>query len=206
MISGSSPGLARDSAIVPAKTALLVIDVQNRVVDPSQDKLSAEFLDDAKQIVIPNIKRLMERAREAGIEVVFTVIENLTLDGRDRSLDYKHSGFFVAKGSWEAKVVEALAPGADEMVIPKTSSSLFNSTNFDYLMRNIGIETIIATGFLTDQCVDHTIRDGADRGYRMIAVSDACGTHTRERHAAALKAHKGYCRMETTESLLAALQ
>ena len=59
--------------------------------------------------------------------------------------------------------------------MPKTSSSLFNSTSFDYLMRNIGIETIIVTGFLTDQCVDHAIRDGADRGYYMICASDGCG-------------------------------
>jgi nicotinamidase-related amidase len=206
MKPGSALDPTRDGAIVPAETALLVIDVQNRVVDPNQDKLSAEFLDDANRLVIPNIKRLMDRAREVGIEVVFTVMENLTQDGRDRSLDYKLSGFFVARGSWEAKVVDVLSPSVDEMVIPKTSSSLFNSTNFDYLMRNIGIKTIIATGFLTDQCVDHTIRDGADRGYFMIGVNDACATHTRERHAAALKAHKGYCRMETTASLLEDLQ
>ena len=90
-------------------------------------------------------------------------------------------------------------------MIPKTSSSLFNSTNFEYLARNIGLDTIAVTGFLTDQCVDHTIRDGADRGFHMICVGDACATDTRARHAAALNAFKGYCRMETTDSLLAAM-
>ncbi|HEU4424806.1 MAG TPA: isochorismatase family cysteine hydrolase, partial [Pilimelia sp.] len=99
----------------------------------------------------------------------------------------------------------AVAPGRDELVIPKTSSSLFNSTNFEYLARNIGLDTIVVTGFLTDQCVDHTIRDGADRGFHMICVSDACATDTRARHRAALAAFKGYCRTETTDSLLTAM-
>jgi nicotinamidase-related amidase len=72
-------------------------------------------------------------------------------------------------------------------------------------MRNIGIDTIAVTGFLTDQCVDQTIRDGADRGFKMICVHDCCATESRERHLAALNAFKGYCRMESTESLLAAM-
>jgi len=156
--------------------------------------------------VLPNLQRLLGACRGAGVEVVYTVIENLTRDGRDRSLDYKLSGFFVPKGSWEAQVAAEIAPLEDEIVLPKTSSSLFNSTNFDYLMRNIGIDTIIATGFLTDQCVDHTVRDGADRGYYMICVHDACATESPERHRAALEAFRGYCRLMSTEELVAELQ
>lgn len=72
-------------------------------------------------------------------------------------------------------------------------------------MRNIGIDTIAITGFLTDQCVDQTIRDGADRGFRMICVEDACGTATQERHQAALNAFGGYCRMESMDSLITAM-
>jgi nicotinamidase-related amidase len=115
-------------------------------------------------------------------------MENLTRDGRDRSLDYKLSDFFIARGSWEAKVIDALAPGEDEIVLPKTSSSLFNSTNLDYLLRNIDIEDLVVTGFLTDQCIDHTVKDGADRGY-MSPVSPTAawptpGSTTRRRWAA----------------------
>ena len=62
----------------------------------------------------------------------------------------------------------------DEIVIPKTSSSLFNSTNIDYLLRNIGIEDLVVTGFLTDQCIDHTVKDAADRGYYVTCLTDAC--------------------------------
>ena len=196
---------SRIRPIVAGETALLIIDAQNWVMEEGNHGSRPEFYEDAHGQAIPNIARLIASCRTVGIEVVYTVVENLTADGRDRSLDYKLSDFFVPKGSHGARVIGALAPAEDELVLPKTSSSLWNSTTFDYLMRNIGIDTIIATGFLTDQCVDHAIRDGADRGYHMICAADACATDTRARHAAALTAFKGYCRMETTESLLAAL-
>lgn len=196
---------SRIQPIRAERTALLVIDAQNWVMDEPNRQPRPEFYEDARGGVIPNLRRLIDLCRKTRIEVVYTVMENATRDGRDRSLDYKLSNFFIPKGSWDAQVIDALAPGEDEMVIPKTSSSLLNSTNFEYLMRNIGIDTIIVTGFLTDQCCDHTIRDGADRGFHMIAVSDGCATDTRERHRAALNAFKGYCRMETTDSLMAAI-
>lgn len=196
----------RAQPLAAARTALLVIDAQNWVMDEANRQPRPQFYEDARGFVIPNIARLADAARRLGVEVVYTVMENFTEDGRDRSLDYKLSNFFIPKGSRDAGVIDELRPGRDEMVIPKTSSSLFNSTNFDYLMRNIGIDTIAVTGFLTDQCVDHTIRDGADRGFHMICVSDGVATDTRERHEAALNAFKGYCRTETAASLIAAME
>ncbi len=196
---------SRSLPLVAARTGLLVIDVQNWVMDEASRQPRPEFYADARGTAIPNIARLLAAARGHGIEVIYTVMENLTEDGRDRSLDYKLSNFFIPRGSWDARVIDAVAQARDELVIPKTSSSLFNSTNFAYLARNIGLDTLAVTGFLTDQCVDHTIRDGADRGFHMICVSDACATDTRARHAAALAAFGGYCRTETTEGLLAAM-
>jgi nicotinamidase-related amidase len=89
---------------------------------------------------------------------------NLTEDGRDRSLDYKLSAMSVAKGSFEAQVIAKIAPQRDEIVLPKTSPSVFNSTILDYLLRNKGIEDVFVAGFLTDQCIDHAVKDGADLG------------------------------------------
>ena len=60
--------------------------------------------------VIPNMQRLQKAARAAGVEVMYTTIESLTLDGRDRSLDYKITGFNVPKGSWDGKVIDEIAP------------------------------------------------------------------------------------------------
>ena len=156
-----------------------------------------------REVVLPNLQALIAAFRGARAEVMYTVIENLTVDGRDRSLDYKLSRFFVPKGSWDAKVLEMLAPGDDEIVLPKTSSGLFNSTNVAYLLRNIGIETLVVTGFLTDQCVDHTVRDAADQGFYPICVTDGCATLSKERHEHAIELFKGYCRRMTTAETLA---
>lgn len=193
--------LTRDRPIVKGRAALLIIDVQNGTFGPAQAESKPEFHTLASTRVIPNIRRLLEAFRGARLEVIYTVIENLTEDGRDRSLDYKLSNFNFAKGSWEARVVEEIAPQGDEILLPKTSSSVFNSTPLDYLLRNIGIEDVFVTGFLTDQCVDHAIR-GADRGYYMTCVQDACTAETVARHEAALDGFKGYCRMLTTDDVL----
>jgi Amidases related to nicotinamidase len=192
----------RDKPIEARRAALLVIDVQNWVFSDQARVTNAYFQQRLHERVLPNLRRLIDAARKAGAEVLYTVIENLTRDGRDRSLDYKLSNISVARGSWEAKVIDAVAPADDDIVLAKTSSSLFNSTNCDYLLRNLGIEHLVVTGLLTDQCVDHTIRDAADRGYRAICVEDACATLTAERHDAALSLFAGYCRILNTDAVI----
>jgi nicotinamidase-related amidase len=194
--------LSRTRQVEAATTALLVIDVQNGTFNAAQEAIRPEFFATARDVVIPNLTKLIAGCRQAGVEVIYTVIENQTRDGRDRSLDYKLSDFFFAKGSWEGKVLEAIAPGEDELVIPKTSSSLFNSTNIDYLLRNIGITDLAITGFLTDQCIDHTVKDAADRGYYPTCITDACMANTYQRHEQALAMFAGYCRQVTSSEWL----
>lgn len=197
-----SPTVTRERPITRGRTALLIIDVQNGTCGPKEAEGRPEFYKATALRVIPNIAALLEAFRGAGLEVIYTVIENLTADGRDRSLDYKLSNLGFPKGSHEAQVVPELAPLSDEIVLPKTSSSVFNSTNLDYLLRNIGIEDVFVTGYLTDQCIDHAVKDGADRGYYMTCVHDACAAETEARHAAALECFKGYCRSLSTEEVL----
>lgn len=184
------------------RACLLLIDVQNYVWNCDVARRRPYFASQVRDVVLPNLRRLIDAFDAAGAEIMYTVIENLTKDGRDRSLDYKLSDFFVAKGSWEAKVLDIVWPGDDHIVLPKTSSSVFNSTNIEYLLRNIGIETLVVTGFLTDQCIDHTIRDAADRGFYPICIADACASHSQARHDNALSAFSGYCRTMTTAEML----
>jgi len=188
------------------RTCLLLIDTQNCVWNPDVARRLPYFDRQVREVVVPNLSRLIGAFRDCRAEVMYTVMENLTKDGRDRSLDYKISGFFIGKGSWEAKVLDLLAPGDDDIVLPKTSSGVFNSTNLEYLLRNIGIETLVVTGFLTDQCVDHTIRDAADRGFYPICIADACASHSQARHDDALTAFGGYCRTMTTVEMLAEIE
>ena len=198
----------RQRAVEPDKTALLVIDLQNGLYNEARcaaEPDRAYLWERLAGRVVPNGKRLLAACRARRVEVVFTVIESLTLDGRDRGLDYKISGLFYAKGAWGAQVIDELAPLANEIVIPKTSSSLFNSTNFDYVLRNLGMEYVMTMGMITDQCVETVIRDGCDRGFLMTLIDDACAANSEERHRASLAALAGYCRVRTTDQVIAEL-
>ena len=194
--------MTRDRPIIKGRAALLIIDVQNGTCGPKEAEARPEFYMATALRVIPNIAALLESFRNASLEVIYTVIEDLTADGRDRSLDYKLSNLGFPKGSHEAQVISELAPLPDEIVLPKTSSSVFSSTNLDYLLRNMGIEDVFVTGYRTDQCIDHAVKDGADRGYYMTCVHDACAAETEARHAEALQCFKGYCRMLSTDEVL----
>ncbi len=195
--------LSRHRPLHPATAALLLVDLQNGTCGPEQADRRPEFYDQFRQRTLPALEQLLCHSRACGLEVMYTVIGNLTRDGRDRSLDYKLSGMGFAPGSREVQVIDELRPGSDDIVLPKSSSSVFNSTNLDYLLRNLGIRDLFVAGLLTDQCIDHTVKDGADRGYYVSCVVDACQAETPERHQAALQCFHGYCRLLTVETFTA---
>lgn len=204
----------REVPLEPRSSALLFIDVQNfscrrdggefkEVPDTEIAGKYGYYFERLKTVAVPNMRRLQKAFRGAGIEVLYTTIESLTRDGRDRSLDYKITGFNVPKGSWDGKVIDEIAPGDDEIVLPKGSSSVFVSTHIDYLLRNLGVRQLVLAGVLTDQCVESAIRDACDLGYLVTLVPDACATMSEERHQNTLRAIKGYCRQVATEALIA---
>jgi ureidoacrylate peracid hydrolase len=204
----------RDVPVEVPHTTLLFIDVQNycavRNGGEFKDMAKAEFdkklgwfFDQMESRVVPNMQRLQQGCRKAGVEVMYTLIRNLTKDGRDRSLDYKITGFSVPPGSWDGEVIDAIRPGDDEIVIPKTSSNVFVSTNIDYVLRNLGTKYLAISGIVTDQCVEGAVRDACDLGYLVTLLTDACATYTQERHDNSLRAIRGYCRQRTTAEFLA---
>lgn len=203
----------REVPLLQDSAALLFIDVQNFCAHPdggefkelSEEERSKKYkfyFDTLNNIVLSNMQKLQAGFRSARMEVLYTVIESLTKDGRDRSLDYKITGFHVPKGSWDGKVLDEIAPGEDEIVLPKTSSCVFISTHIDYLLRNLGISQLVISGLITDQCVESAVRDACDLGYLVTLVTDACTTYSQERHDNALGEIKGYCRQITTDQLL----
>lgn len=209
--------LTREVPLVPDQSALLFIDVQNFAAhrqggefkDLSKDDFDTRygwFFDQLEHRVVPNMQAIQRACRKAGVEVMYTTIESLTLDGRDRSLDYKITGFHVPKGSWDGKVVDEIAPEGDEIVLPKTSSSVFVSTHIDYILRNLGVRQLAVSGLITDQCVESAIRDACDLGYLVTQITDACLTYSPERHDHSLRTIKGYCRQVTTDELIRELR
>ncbi|MFQ6537115.1 MULTISPECIES: cysteine hydrolase family protein [Aphanothece] len=185
----------------PARTALLLVDLQEGTCGSSQPRPRPQFDALVRQRTLPAARRALALARGASLEVIHTVIADLTADGRDRSFDYKRCGMGFAPGSPATRVIAELAPLADELVLPKSSSSPFSSTTLDYLLRNIGIEVLVVIGLLTDQCIDHTVKDAADRGYRVLCLTDACMAESLERHQQALECFRGYAHLLAVDDL-----
>ena len=201
----------RETPIVPARTALLVVDMQNYCAQPGKGSLAkphpdyAYYRERLESTVVPNLQRLIGAFRESGVEVVYTVIESLTLDGRDRSLDHKHSDIHVPRGSRLGRVIDALAPAEDEIILPKSASGVFNATNIEYVLRNLGVEYLVIAGVYTNQCVESAVRDAADRGFMVTLVEDCCASKTKAWHMAALDTLKGYGRIRTADQVIAEL-
>ena len=208
-------GLSRDVPVKLGATALLFVDVQNYSAEgggeyahlPREEveRRYGYFLREMRERAVPNMQRLQRACRNAGVEVMYTVIESLTRDGREMGLDYKISRLFCPKGSRDAQVIAEIGPVGDEIVIPKTSSSVFISTNIHYVLGNLGVKHLIVSGVLTDQCVDSTVRDACDLGYLVTLVTDACATQSEERHRSSIANNRGYCRQVTTHEMVAEL-
>jgi nicotinamidase-related amidase len=139
-----------------------------------------------KESVIPNIQKLLKVFREHKLEIIHTRIQSLTKDGRDRSNGHKRLGLIAPPGSKEAEFLEEVAPQGDEIVINKTASGVFSSTNINYVLSNMGITELIVCGVYSNECVETTIRDACDLGYMVSMVEDACTTVTPELHNATI--------------------
>jgi nicotinamidase-related amidase len=178
-----------DMVLVPAETALLVIDVQNTYMapkpDPAEDARWQPFFERMRGTVIPNTARLIDTCRRRGVEPVFARVACHRLDGRDRSLSQKKPGFnylLLPKDREDSQVVPELAPKGDEIVITKTTDSALTGTNLRLILHNMGIKNVIAAGIFTDQCVSSTVRSLADESFNVIVVEDCCAAATMDLH------------------------
>ncbi len=211
------PALRR--SVERANTALLCIDMQYLDAAPgfgvfadvyaSGVPLAAQeyYFDRLSRTVLPNVRRLQDAFRGAGLEVIHTRIQSLTRDGRDRSPGHKRLNLHAAPGSKEAQFLEAVAPQGDEIVIDKTASGVFNATNLSYVLRNLGITGLFVTGVYSNECVSTAIRDACDLGFYVTLVADGTATVTpelqnatettlRDRYARVLSADKAIAEVE----------
>jgi len=184
--------------MAPGRTALLVVDMTYYSAHPDYG-LSVEyrqtghaaaiqFYVDGLIRITPQVAALVAATRTAGGEVLFTRVQSGTRDGRDRTFHQAHLGLHVAPGSKDAEIVDAVGKTADDILITKAGWGSFYGTNLDPVLRNLGMETLLVCGVTTDGCVEATVREAADRGYRIALIEDACTTSTPEAHAATLKA------------------
>jgi len=205
----------RQQAIREGNIALLCVDLQYLDAAPgfgvfAEDAISgvpAEsqhyYFRMLEESVLPNVRRLQDTFRSHGLEVIHIRIQSLTGDGRDRSTAHKRLGLHAAPGSKEAEILPRVAPQGDEMIINKTSSGVFASTNLYYVLKNLQIDTVFLTGVYTDECVSTAARDASDYGFLVTLISDGCATVTRERHEFTLATLKDrYTRILTSEQAI----
>ncbi|MCB1736386.1 MAG: cysteine hydrolase [Gammaproteobacteria bacterium] len=201
-----------------AHTALLCIDMQYLDAAPGfgvfadaeksgvPPEAQAYYFDRLDTEVLPNVRRLQDAFRAHGLEVIHTRIQSLTRDGRDRGPGHKRLGLHAAPGSKEAEFIEQVAPIGDEIVINKTASGVFNATNIEYILRNMGITGLFIVGVYSNECVSTAIRDACDLGFYVTLLSDGCATVTPELQNATVTTMKDrYARVMTTAQAIAEL-
>lgn len=161
------------------------------------------YFDRLEKVVLPNVHNLQNCFRQHGLEVIHVRIQSLTRDGRDRSKGHKRLQLHAAPGSGDACFLEEVAPVGDEIVINKTASGVFSSTNLHYVLNNMGISSLFVVGVYTNECVETTVRAACDLGYLVTMVDDCCATQTPELHDASIKTLRNrYARIVTAEEAM----
>ena len=178
--------------IDPARTALVLIEYQNDFTSAGgvlHDAVSGVM---DKTGMLDNTTALVRAARDAGVTIMHAPITFLAGYNELSSHPYGIlkgvvDGNAFVKGSWGAEIVDALAPQEGDIVVEgKRGLDTFASTNLDFILRGKGIDTIILGGFLTNCCVESTMRTGYEHGYRVLTLTDCVAATSAEEQNHAL--------------------
>ena len=196
------------------KTALIVIDMTHQqasrhhgICKLIRDKGYAEdleyFMNRIEQTVVPNIARLAEAFRRKKAPVIYTRCASLVGDGSDQTWRHRSFGLVCSLDSKDAEILKEIAPQKGDVILNKTGSSVFNSTNVEHLLRNMGRTSLVVTGIFTNSCVEGTTRDAGDLDFRVILAEDACAAMSRIGHRNALEyLDKNFCHVKSTAEIL----
>lgn len=170
----------------PKKTALVLIEYQNDFTTQGGTLHDAVKGVMEKTNMLSNTVETVEKARNAGATIVYVPITFAEGYGEMRPEPYgilkgvKDSNSFV-KGSWGAAIVDALKPSEGDIVIGgKRGLCGFESTNLDWVLRSRGITDIALGGFLTNCCVESTMRVGYEKGYNVVTLTDCTAALSQE--------------------------
>jgi nicotinamidase-related amidase len=188
--------------IDPNHSCLIVWDVQNGLVDRIFNK--EEFMTD--------LKNLIEKLR-GRMPVVYTLITPMHRDftsswgffsmmrrfGVD---DINKLPSFMAVGSKEREIPEMVQPKHTDIVMEKSTASIFIGTNFEYMMRNRNITTLIFTGIATEMGIESSARDASNRGFYPVVVSNCVSSLDKDAHDRSLKTMAKLFIVETADNIL----
>lgn len=205
-----------DFEIERGKTALVLIDIQ-KIASPDpfvkaaikkglpEKDVREAVMDYEKRFwkAVENSARILKVCREKGIDVAHVHLEAPTRNPLHTAKVNRKIGLVVPPASEESRSLDAVAALPDELVVNKTNGGAFSGTNLDFILRNMGIESLILVGFLTDECVAATAYHASDIGYDVLLVRDACATHRQEAHDAIIWSLDDMClKVYTTDEVL----
>lgn len=194
------------------KTAVLLIEYQNDFTTEG-GALHGAVADSMNETgMLENSKELMGAAREAGATVIHIPItfkegyNEITNHPYGILAGVVNSTAFVA-GSWGAEIAEPMTPAAEDLVVEgKRGLDAFASTNLDFILRSKGIDRVAIGGFLTNCCVESTMRSAYERGYDVVTLTDCVAATSSEEHANAIKYdYPMFSRPMTSDEFLAEL-
>jgi nicotinamidase-related amidase len=170
----------------PETTAIVLIEFQNDFTSPGGVFHDAVKDVMAKTDMLANTVAIVNAAREAGVVVMHTPITFAEGYGELTGHPYGILKGVVdnrafRKGSWGAAIVDALKPQEGDIVIEgKRGLDAFPSTNLDFILRSKGIRTVVLAGFLTNCCVESTMRSAYERGFDVVTLKDCTATVSQE--------------------------
>jgi nicotinamidase-related amidase len=209
-----------DFEIEPARTALVLIDIQ-KIASPEPfvkaaikkglpEKDVKEAVADYEKrfwAAVENSSKILKACRAKGIHVAHVHLESPTHNPLHTAKVNRKIGLIVPPASEECESLEQVKPLADELVINKTNGGAFSGTNLDFVLRNMDVQSLITVGFLTDECVAASVYHASDLGYDVLLVRDACATHRNEAHEALIWSLEDMClKVYTTDELLKKLE
>ncbi|AXT86350.1 isochorismatase [Aeromicrobium sp. A1-2] len=172
----------------PAKTAVVLIEYQNEFASEGGVLHGAVAPVMDKTGMLANTVAFVDSARAAGATIMHAPItfsagyNELTRHPYGILKGVVDGNAFV-KGSWGAAIIDDLTPAETDIVIEgKRGLDTFASTNLDFILRSKGIETIVLAGFLTNCCVESTMRSGYEAGFRVITLTDCLAGTSQEEH------------------------
>jgi nicotinamidase-related amidase len=176
----------------PNKTAVVLIEFQNDFTSPGGALHEAMKGSMEATGMLGHAQVALAAARRAGATIIHSPIQFAAGYGEITSAPYGilkgvvDTNAFV-KGSWGAEIVADVAPQPGDIVLEgKRGLDAFASTNLDFILRSKGIQTVVLGGFLTNCCVESTMRSAYEKGVEVITLTDCVGATSAAEHANAI--------------------
>jgi nicotinamidase-related amidase len=177
----------------PRTTAVVLIEFQNDFTSEGGALHGAVAGSMSATNMLENAKEVAAAAREAGATIIHAPISFVNgykeITGSPYGIlkGVVDSNAFV-KGEWGSEIVDDLKPEPQDIVVEgKRGLDTFASTNLDFILRSKGIQTVALGGFLTNCCVESTMRSAYERGYEVVTLSDCVAATSEEEHANAIQ-------------------